>query len=60
MQRVAISRRDCPRCGQPTKHERYVTAMGVGDLILVLFTFGGWWLLREAMKPKWRCSECGA
>jgi hypothetical protein len=60
MQRTAISRYFCRQCGQATKHERNVTAMGCGDLILVIGTCGLWWVIREVTKPKWRCSECGS
>jgi hypothetical protein len=60
MQRSSISRRFCRQCERSTKHERNVTAMGCGDLILVIATCGLWWVVREIAKPKWRCSECGA
>lgn len=60
MQRAQLKRRHCRKCGRKTKHERFVTAMGCGDLVLTICTLGLWVVLRHVFTPKFRCSECGA
>lgn len=59
MQRTQTESKTCKKCGTVTKHERHITAMGCGDLIMVIFTFGIWIIIREVFKPKFRCSVCG-
>ncbi len=59
MQRTQIKSIHCPHCNQVTKFERHITAMGCGDFIMVLMTFGIWILIRELFKPSFRCSVCG-
>jgi hypothetical protein len=60
MQRTQIVSKACPTCGTVTKFERHVTAMGCGDLIMVIFTVGLWLLIRQVWKPPFRCSVCGS
>ncbi len=47
MQRTKISRRFCKNCGKKTKHERHITAMGLGDFIMIIFTCGLWLIARR-------------
>jgi len=59
MQREQIKRMHCKQCGKNTKHERHTTAMGCGDLFMVVITLGIWLIFRELFKPRFHCSECG-
>lgn len=59
MQRTQLKTAMCNTCGKTSKFERHVTAMGVGDLFMVLITLGTWLALRELFKPKFRCKDCG-
>ncbi len=59
MQRVEFLRRYCEICEKETKHERHITAMGCGDLVMVLCTWGLWMLVRWFFAPCFRCSVCG-
>jgi hypothetical protein len=59
MQRTQLKTAMCKTCGKFSKFERHVTAMGVGDLFMVIITFGLWLVLRELLKPKFCCKECG-
>lgn len=59
MQRTQIKTAMCKTCGKNKKFERYVTAIGVGDLVMSIVTVGGWMVLRHLLKPKFRCTECG-
>lgn len=36
MQRTKLKSKHCRRCKKRTKYERHVTAMGCGDLFMVL------------------------
>jgi hypothetical protein len=59
MQRTQLKTAMCEICSKNSKFERHVTAMGVGDLFMVIITFGMWLILRELFKPKFRCKDCG-
>ena len=60
MQRHKIRRQFCNNCQTKTKFERHVTAMGCGDLVMVICTLGIWLIFRLLMTPGWRCSDCGS
>ncbi len=60
MQREQIKRKFCKTCGKVTKFERHVTAMGCGDLVMVILTMGVWLILRHFLTPPYRCHECGS
>jgi hypothetical protein len=59
MQRTQIKSKYCKTCRKQTRHDRHVTAMGCGDLLLVVCTLGLWLGLRQLFKPGYRCSVCG-
>ena len=59
MQRRQLANRHCSECKRKTKHERNVTAMGCGDLFMVLATCGTWLILSQLTKT-WSCDRCGA
>lgn len=59
MQRTQIKSKKCRNCKSRTKHERYLTAWGVGDLVMILITGGAWIIKLLLLKPKFRCSVCG-
>lgn len=60
MQRHQLKKQYCQHCGEMTRHSRAVTAMGCGDLLMVIVTMGLWlpfrWLL---LIPRFRCDKCG-
>ncbi len=58
VQRTQIISRKCRRCRKRTRFERHVTAMGCGDLLLVIATLGLWLILRWLFTPGYRCSIC--
>ena len=60
MQRSQLKQRYCPMCKKTTKYERHVTAMGCGDLFMVVFTLGLWLPLRWLFTPGFRCTVCGS
>lgn len=60
MQKVSIRRQYCGVCNEKTKHERHITAMGCGDLILVIATWGLWLPVRWLFLPSFKCSVCGS
>ena len=59
MQREQIKQYKCKSCEMKTKHVRHVTAMGCGDLIMTLSTFGLWVILRAILTPGFHCDKCG-
>jgi hypothetical protein len=59
MQRVETVSRYCPQCERQTRHDRHVTAMGGGDLVLAIATLGVWLVFRVLYKPEFRCVRCG-
>ncbi len=59
MQREQIKHCKCSSCGINTKHVRHVTAMGCGDLLMTLMTFGLWVILRAILTPGFHCDKCG-
>lgn len=59
MQRHKITRKFCKSCDKETKFEKDITAMGCGDLVLVILTLGIWLIIRSILKPGYKCSECG-
>lgn len=60
MQRTQLITKHCRQCKARTKFERHVTAMGCGDLLMVLLTLGLWLPLRWLMTPGYRCTQCGS
>lgn len=60
MERTQLASRHCTHCGTIRKFERHVTAMGGGDLIMIILTLGVWLLLRRLWTPPFRCSVCGS
>lgn len=60
MQRTKIKSKHCRRCKERTKFERHVTAMGCGDLFMVVLTLGLWVVVRHIFTPGWRCTVCGS
>jgi hypothetical protein len=59
MHRTAIKSKYCKNCRKRTAHHRYVTAMGCGDLFMVIITLGLWVVLRALFTPGYHCSVCG-
>ncbi len=57
---IQISRGFCQTCDVETKLERNAQVWGLGDFVLVLCSLGLWVILKLAMKPAWRCSQCGS
>ena len=60
MQRSQLKRAHCRTCNKPTKFERHVTAMGCGDLVMVIGTCGLWLIARHLFTPDFVCTECGS
>lgn len=60
MQRAQSISRHCESCRRRTRFERHVTAMGCGDLLLVVLSLGLWLPIRWLLKPGFRCVECGS
>ena len=60
MQRKETKTGVCKCCRKRKRFTRYITAMGCGDLFMVLITFGLWVLFRAIFKPKFRCEGCGS
>jgi hypothetical protein len=59
MQREQIKRAHCSTCEKNTKFVRHVTAMGCGDLIMIMVTCGAWLIGRFLLTPKYICDNCG-
>src|SRR5215813_2011364 len=60
---IQVKQGYCPHCGLLTKCERNSLVWGGGDLILIVFSFGGWLVLKllwNALVNSWRCSRCGS
>ena len=60
MQREKHQRRYCKVCQEQTKFTQHTTAMGCGDLFMVVCTFGIWLILRVLFTPPFRCNDCGS
>ena len=60
MQRKETKTGVCKCCRKRKRFTRYITAMGCGDLVLVLFSFGLWVLVRGLFKPRFKCEGCGS
>ena len=59
MKREQIKRAHCSTCEKNTKFVRHVTAMGCGDLLMVLMTCGLWVIARTVFTPRFSCDNCG-
>ncbi len=52
----------CKQCNKSVKTEKNATVWGVGDLVMVMLTAGGWLVLKlisNGISNPWRCYECG-
>ena len=59
MQREQLKHSYCKSCETKTKHVRHVTAMGCGDLLMVICTLGVWVIFRALFTPGYSCDRCG-
>ena len=50
----------CAHCAGRRKLERPSQVWGAGDLVMILMTATLWAFAKLAMRPKWRCTECGS
>lgn len=57
---VEFSSGRCAHCNELRKLERPSQVWGAGDLIMVLFTFGLWAVVKLMARPAWHCSTCGS
>lgn len=58
-----MSRRFCKSCNASKNCQRNGMVWGMGDLILVLLSFGVWVIFKlafNALLNPWRCADCGA
>ena len=56
-----VSNRYCPNCERTGKAEMKALEWGCGDVVMIVFTFALWALLRWGlwMMEPWKCTECG-
>lgn len=57
---LQISRGYCRTCNDETKLVRNTLVWGFGDFVLVVISLGLWVALKFAIRPSWRCFQCGS
>lgn len=57
------TQRYCKTCQWNMPSSRNSTVWGLGDFVMILFTFGGWLVAKFAfnfLMNGWRCERCGS